>query len=279
MFVVFVVVFIILAAAAYLYVQHHSFSSMVWKEVRELAGDPPNALETVVDPAVLPVPLRRYLAHVIKGGRAPATFARMRHGGTFRRSADENWFPIRGEQYYATAEPAFVWAATMKMNPFVWVRGRDKYTEGRGNMLIKLLSAVTVADAAGPEMNQSTLLRYISEMPWFPTAFLTVPGIGYVGIDDDSFELHMTHGGSTVRGRFTVDAQGAITDFFTEDRYRDDDGNMLRTPWAIRYGECEWFDGMRIPVFGEARWLLPESEFPYARFRIERMEYDIPAPF
>jgi hypothetical protein len=279
MFIVFVVVFLILAAAAYLYVQHQSFNSMVWKEVRELAGDPPNALETVVDPAILPAPLRRYLAHAIEEGRAPATFVRMRHGGTFRRAADDDWLPITGTQYYATSEPAFVWVATMKMNPFVWVRGRDKYADGRGHMLIRLLSAVTVADATSPEMDQSTLLRYISEMPWFPTAFLTVPGIGYVSIDDDTFELHMTHGGSTVRGRFTVDAQGDITEFLTEDRYRDADGEMLRDPWRCRYGEYRWFDGMRIPVTGEACWLLPEGEFPYGRFRIERMEYDIPAPF
>lgn len=279
MFVLFVLLFLIAAFAAYLYVQHQSFSSMVWREVRELAGDPPRALEAAVGLAALPEPMQRYLAYAIVDGRAPATFARMKHTGTFRRSAEEPWFPIRGEQYYDTSEPAFVWSATMKMSALLWVRGRDKYMNGHGHMLIKPLSAFTAVDAAGPEMDQSTLLRYISEMPWFPTAFLTVHGLTYTAIDANTVEVRMTHGGSTVTARFTIDDDGAITRFHTEDRYREMDGTMLRQPWAGRYGEYAEFDGVRIPATAEVAWQTPEGELPYARFRIERMEYDIPSPF
>ncbi|MBE0643432.1 MAG: hypothetical protein IH600_05085 [Bacteroidetes bacterium] len=279
MFVLFVLLFLIAAFAAYLYVQHQSFSSMVWKEVRELAGDPPQALEAAVGLASFPEPMRRYLSYAIVDGRAPATFARMRHGGTFRRSAAEPWFSISGEQYYDTSTPAFVWSATMKMNALLWVRGRDKYMNGHGHMLIKPLSAFTAVDAAGPEMDQSTLLRYISEMPWFPTAFLTVPGISYQAVDENTVKLKMTHGEISVTARFTIDEQGAITRFHTEDRYREMDGAMLRQPWFGTYGEYREFDGMRIPVSAEVAWETPEGPLPYARFRIEQMEYDIPSPF
>ncbi len=279
MFIAFVLLFLIVAFAAYLYVQHQSFSSMVWREVRELAGDPPQALEAAIGIPSLPAPLQRYLEYAIVDGRAPATFARLRHGGTFRRSADEPWFPIRGEQYYDTAEPAFVWSATMKLNPLLWVRGRDKYLNGHGHMLIKPLSAFTAVDASGSEMDQSTLLRYISEMPWFPTAFLTVHGMTYAAIDDSTVEVRMTHGGSSVSARFTIDEQGAITQFSTEDRYREIDGAMLRQPWTGRYGDYAEFDGMRVPTSAEVAWQTPEGELPYARFRIEQMEYDIPSPF
>lgn len=279
MFILFVFFFLLAAAAAFFYVQHQSFNSAVWAEVRELAGDPPHSLEAAVDAATLPEPMRRYLAYAIAEGRAPATFVRLRHSGTFRRSAAEAWFPISGEEYYETSEPAFVWAATMKMNRFVWVRGRDKYMGGHGHMVIRLLSAFPVVDASGPEMDRSTLLRYISEMPWFPTAFLTVPGISYLAVDDNTVELRVVHGEIKVSGRFTINAEGAITDFHTEDRFREMDGRMLRTPWHCIFREYREFDGMRIPVTGEVAWQMPEGDLSYGRFRIERMEYDIPAPF
>ncbi|MBR9978411.1 MAG: hypothetical protein KFH87_10005 [Bacteroidetes bacterium] len=279
MFIAFVVVFILLAVGAYFYVQHQSFHGMVWEEVRDMVGEHPVALDVVRERDSLPAPMRRYLDWALPGDRAPATFARLRHGGTFRRSADEDWFSIRGEQYYATAEPAFIWAATMKMNPLLWVRGRDKYVDGRGHMLIRLLSAITVVDAAGPEMDRSTLLRYMSEMPWFPTAFLTVPGIEFSAPDDSTVELRMTHAGHTVSGRFTIAADGAVTRFYTEDRYREMEGEMVRMPWYGEYADPKLFDGMRIPTAAEVAWQTPEGPLPYVRIAIERMEYDVPLPF
>ena len=279
MFVAFVIVFLLAAFAVYLFVQHQSFSSMVWREVRELAGDPPQELQPVVDRASLPAAMRRYLDWALPSDRPPATFARLRHGGTFRRSADEAWFPIRGEQYYDTAEPAFVWAATMKLNTLLWVRGRDRYMNGHGHMLIKPLSAFTAVDAAGPEMDQSTLLRYLSEMPWFPTAFLTVPGIEFRDAGPDAFEAVLTHGGRTVRGRFTVAADGALTRFDTDDRYREVEGAMIRMPWYGTYEQPAMFDGMRIPSSAAVSWETPEGALTYARFMIEHLEYDLPQPF
>lgn len=279
MFILFVFLVLLAAVVVYLLVQHQAFSSMVWREVRELAGDPPRSLEPVVDRATLPDPMRRYLAWALPGDRAPATFARLRHGGTFRRSLVEAWLPIKGEQYYDTAEPAFVWAATMKLNPLLWVRGRDKYVGGHGHMLIKPLSAFVAVDAAGPEMDISTLLRYMSEMPWFPSAFLTVPGIEYTAVDADTIELRMTHGGITVHGRFTFDAEGKVRRFETGDRFREIDGKMIRMPWYGIYDGWGTVEGMHIPLSAEVAWDTPEGPLTYARFVIERMEYDIPHPF
>jgi hypothetical protein len=279
MFFLFVFLFLIAAFAVYLLVQHQAFSSMVWREVRELAGDPPQALEAVRDRAALPEPLQRYLDRALTPERALATFARLRHGGTFRRSLEEPWFPIRGEQYYDTSEPAFVWSATMKLNAAIWVRGRDKYMGGRGHMLIKPLSAFTAVDATGPELDRSTLLRYLSEMPWFPTAFLTVPGITYRALGENVFEAAVTHRDNIVRGRFTIGKDGAVIRFDTEDRYREVEGKMLRLPWYATFGEETEFEGMRIPASAEVAWETPEGPLPYARFRIERLEYDVPQPF
>jgi hypothetical protein len=41
-----------------------------------------------------------------------------------------------------------------------------------GRMLIKAASLVTLDDANGEEMNQGEMMRYLSEIMWFPSAFL-----------------------------------------------------------------------------------------------------------
>lgn len=43
---------------------------------------------------------------------------------------------------------------------------------GKGNMLWKLLSAITLVDFGGPEIDQAGLSRYLSESVFFPTALL-----------------------------------------------------------------------------------------------------------
>ena len=65
------------------------------------------------------------------------------------------------------------------------IAGRDRYADGHGHMLIKLASLLTVADGAGPEIDQGTLLRYLGEIVWFPSAALR-DYISWEAIDERS---------------------------------------------------------------------------------------------
>jgi len=46
------------------------------------------------------------------------------------------------------------------------------YRDGKGNMQIKLGTIFPIANATGEEMDQGSMMRYLNEMMWFPTAFL-----------------------------------------------------------------------------------------------------------
>lgn len=65
----------------------------------------------------------------------------------------------------------------------------------------------------------------------------------------------------------------------TDDRYREVDGRMVLIPWYGIYDRWGEFDGMRIPRSAAVSWLMPDGPLTYARFVIDRMEYDIPHPF
>jgi hypothetical protein len=254
-------------------------NSMIWDEIRQLAEGSPIDPATVAEVETLPLPLKRYLSYAIDRGRSNVGFARLRHGGTFRMAADQAWLPIEGEEYFHASEPGFLWKGTVRMNAMTWVSARDKYIAGSGGMLIKLRGALTLGDSAGREMDISSLLRYLAEMPWFPTSFRTVEGLTWREVDEHTVEAILTHGKYTVTGRFTIDGSGQITAFASEDRYREDKGKQIRLPWKGAYSDYREVHGMRIPHQAVVSWETPEGDFDYARFAVTSVEFDVPAPY
>jgi hypothetical protein len=62
--------------------------------------------------------------------------------------------PISGEEYFTLQNPGFIWFASVRPFPLFSISARDIYLEGKGNMLIKLLSIYTMGDSKGEEMDQ-----------------------------------------------------------------------------------------------------------------------------
>ena len=83
-------------------------------------------------------------------------------------SSGSPWIPLQAQQWYSVRTPGFVWYATLYVGPIPIVRARDMYRSGVGHMLIKVASMVTVADAKGKEVDHGEMVRYLSEMMWFP---------------------------------------------------------------------------------------------------------------
>ena len=89
------------------------------------------------------------------------------------KRTSQKWMPVVAEQYFTTRPPAFLWYATMRPFPLVWISGVDRFSDSHGSMRIKPLSFIPLGDARGPEMAQGSALRYLAEIIWFPTAWLS----------------------------------------------------------------------------------------------------------
>ena len=164
----------------------------------------------------------------------------------------------------------------MKRYPAVWVDGRDKYVEGAGNMLIKPMGLFAVVDASGPEMDTSALIRYLSELPWLPSALLPGPYLRWETIDDYSARAIIADRGREASGVFTFDDAGLATEFSTEERYREANGQFIRTPWVGHFDAYrEVAPGIRIPSGGEVGWVLPDEGYsPYVRIQLTEVAYE-----
>ena len=261
--------------------KHHQFRASAAADARAVLGQ---ALEGLGADALkarraqLPPPIQRHLAYAITP-HAPATrTARLRHEGTFRTGPEQRWFPISGEQYFSIAHPGFVWFAGMHVAPLLWIQARDRLVGGRGDMLVKPLSAFAIADASGPEIDQGAALRWLAESVWFPYAFAG-DAIEWASIDDHSARASLRHMGLPVNAVFEVDQEGRIAALHAE-RYRDlGGGRSALTPWSGRYTDYREFDGFRVPSGVEVTWNLPEGPFSYARFHITALEYNVTEPF
>ena len=264
---------IIILAASSVAIGNAIFKRKVNNEVAELFSKSKEAGSEVIteeDIRGLPEPVQRYLRYTGVIGEEQIKAVRLKQKGFFRQGA-RPWMPFEAEQYYTTDPPAFIWTVSMKAYPLLSIKGRDMYFEGKGNMLIKL-PPVTIADARGYEIDQGTLLRYLNEIMWFPTAYLS-DYIHWESIDSNSAKATMSYQGVTSSAILYFNEKGEMTDFVAQ-RYMDVDGKYALETWSTPITEYGEINGIRLPIKGEGVWKLSSGDFSYIRLEITDIEYN-----
>jgi len=254
------------------------FRRRVAREAVEMWGRR-GAPRSLVAACELPPPVTRYRARALGTRTVAVRAARLRHGGTFRPRLDGGWLPIRGEEHFAADPPGFVWWGRARVAPGLWVEARDRSVRGAGGMLVSVESTVTLADRTGPDMDQGALLRLLAELPWLPTALFDDRYVGWTAIDDRRAEARLRVGPVEVAGVFEFGDTCLIVGF-TAYRPRDDSGGQaVLASWSGRYGDYRVVDGLTVPCEVVVSWKEDGQDLPYARFQIERIEFDPAAPY
>lgn len=256
-----------------------SLDAMVRQEVEALArgaGEPPAERFTYDMLDGLPEPVQRYFRAALAEGTPLIKQVHLKQVGYFRPDPQGDWKPFRADQWYSVEPPRFVWQASMDFAPLLPVIGRDKYWYGQSNMLMKVLGVVPVVDARSPELEVSALIRYVSEMMWFPTALLPSERVQWAPVDADSAQLTFRDGDLTTTGIYTFDAAGVPVRFESRERYRSVGSGFSRDPyWGVGSAPSfrEVAPGIKITTEGTAGWSLPEGEYEYIRVKITEVEY------
>ncbi len=128
-----------------------------------------------------------------------------------------------------------------------------------------------IADARGGEMDQDTLVRYLSEIIWFPTAYLE-DYIQWESIDSRSAKATITVEALKASAILYFNEQGQMTDFVAERFMPVEDEYLLET-WSTPIEEYKEINGIMVPVKGEAVWRLSSGDFSYVRIEITDIEY------
>jgi hypothetical protein len=204
-------------------------------------------------------------------GKPMIETVRLKQAGKFRQGKDRPWMPVTAEEFYTTDPPSLVWNARFKIAGLPIIRAKDKYELGHGNMFGKLAGIFTIFDARGEELDQATMVRYLNEIMWFPTAFLG-QNISWEDVDESSAQVTFSDHGKSVTARVFFDGVGRLTNF-TAMRYREISGEFSLDPWStpiLDYGERA---GLKLPVRGQAVWNLASGDLTYAELAISEAEY------
>lgn len=232
-----------------------------------------NDLVSFRDFDALPAPVAAYFRFALQDGQARIRLATIRHEGQF--SLNNKWVPFASVQHFSSRPAAFVWAAKLKMNGLLNVRVRDSYVNGRGGMKVKMQALFSIMDAHDDaHLDKGSLMRYLAELAWLPTALLPSENIHWTPIDDNKALATLTDGETTVSLEFTFNERGEITEFYAPARVYSTKGETKEFPWRGRLWNYQDRNGVMIPLEGEVSWQMPQGNEPYYKGKIVDVEYD-----
>jgi hypothetical protein len=254
-------------------VQGLRFERRVARDARALAAQPPGAPAPLAPLAALPPPVQRYLEVSGAAARGPLRVVRVRHGGTLVMNPGGRPFPVRGRQLFSLDPPGFVWWGRVRVAPGVWVDGRDQVVAGRGNMLIRVASTFTVADARGRDLDEGALHRLLAEAVWMPTLLRDARHVTWAPLDASTARATLRVGDREVTADFHFGADG-LPARITALRWLDQEGKGVLTPWTADCSGYREVSGVRVPFRITAAWQLATGPFPYGRWEVEAVELD-----
>src|SRR6056297_387861 len=177
-----------------------SMNKMVTRETEEIFGAAKTSepvMITASDIQELPVPVQQWMKNTGIIGKPAITRACVKQKAMMKmKPQQQDWSVAQAEQYTTMNPPAFIWTVNMKMSPLIKIRGRDKFVDGKGEMLIKMNSIINVVNEEGPRMDEGTLQRFLGELVWYPSLALS-PYIEWEAIDKTAAKATMTYKGCT----------------------------------------------------------------------------------
>ncbi len=240
-----------------------SFNRMIKQEKAALFNSKTTDSSTISlkDLNGLPELLKNHLiqSHVL--GTKRTLNMRIKQKGKIKVDRNKDWMPFTATQYFSSLNPGFIWNA--KIFP-IYVR--DKFLNNKGEVKVSFLGLKTIAVAAGKEVNQGSLLRYLGELVWFPSGLLD-KRITWTERDAHSLNAVLTVGDLSVTGVFYFNREGLINRFEAK-RYFESNGKYTLEDWSAILDSYSTFDGILLPNRGRVIWNLKEGDFEYFNFEV-----------
>jgi hypothetical protein len=225
------------------------------------------------DLADLPIVVQKWLRRAGIVGKEKIHCLKMIQTGQMRLAENKPWMKFEALQYVNVDEPAFVWKARVKYAPLIKLIGLDQYYEGHGSMNIKLMALVSVVDARpGMEMDQGSLLRFLAEMIWYPTAALN-NYISWEEIDERSARATMTWKGTSASMIMNFNEEGDMVSSVAP-RYREEDGQFILDDWGGVARSYKKFEGIRIINQNDVVWKFKTGDFNWMQIEVVDVDFN-----
>lgn len=259
----------------------YQFSEMIEKESIELlqnieeANNSDDNKNRVED---LPLIVQKWLNNSGAIDKGEKRVVHLEQIGEMRNEPKSKWMPFLANQYINTINPGFLWTAKVQAMPFVTIYGRDKLINGKGEMLIKLSTLVTIENEKENEkIDSGAMLRFLSEICWVPSVALN-DCIKWEAINSTSAKATLIINNKSVAGVFNFNDEGEILSFETN-RYYGGEKEAKQEQWVVKMLSYKTFNAIKIPNKCKVIWKLAEGDFNWLNLEVTDMDYNSPLTF
>lgn len=254
----------------------YNFDRLIQQEISALSINIPSLSDKKVSAEALqglPLPVQKWLLHSGMVGKPFLQVGKITQEAAMRmKPRQKKWLNAKAIQYSRMDLPAFIWTVNMRMNRFLSFRGRDKFMNGKGEMLIKLNSLFKLVNAKGEKLDEGSMQRYLGEMVWFPSLALS-EFISWEAIDKTSARATMNYKGTTGTGTFYFNEAGDFIKFSAL-RFKDNTEGALRYQWVLKVLDYQTFEGIKVPSEMTATWKLEKEDWTWLRLKIVNIQYN-----
>lgn len=237
-----------------------------------------DAVVTEADLGPLPAPVQRYLRVAGVVGQPRVRTMRLRIHGRIRSGPAAGWMPLDVHQVSTFDPPTrfFYFDATMTRLP---VPGYHRFAGGDASMLVKVLGAVPVANDSGPALTKSETVTFLNDMALMAPSALLTPAIRWEPVDDRQSRAIFTLGANTVAATLVFDAEGRLTDFWSDDRGKAEAGGAVQgLRWSTPVHTFKRFGAVTLMADAEALWHEPTGPYAYLELTIDDIVYNESSP-
>lgn len=255
---------------------YYNFQNLVQQETNHLLSQNEiieNKIINESDLTKLPEPVRNWLRNSGAVGKPFISFGKVTQIAEMQMKPEqENWMTANATQYTTIDNPGFIWTVDVKMNNLLNFQGRDKFENGKGEMLIKMNSLINVVNEQGEKLDEGTIQRYLGEMVWFPSMALS-PYIIWEEIDDNSAKATITYKGTSGSGTFYFDFTGNVIKFSAL-RYKGNESDAKRHEWEMNISDYKIFEGIKVPAKMKSTWKLDKKDWTWLKMEVTDIKYN-----
>lgn len=243
---------------------------------RGLAATVPPPIVAEPELARLPAPVARYLRVAGVVGRPRVHHFHVQWTGRIRSNASSPWMPMTADQhsFIDLGTRLFFMTATRGGIPAI---GLHRFTEGAASMRVKLLGAVPLVDARGPEFTRTEAVTWFNDLCLLAPSGLLAEDIEWTPRSDTEVRARYPFAGHHIEATLVFDpATGDLVDFFSDDRpaLAPDGKHFVQARWSTPIERWSTVGGRRVPLRAEARY----GDEAYAEFVLSGFSDGSPAP-
>lgn len=241
-----------------------------------LSKSHPKQSLTEADLASLPAAVARYIRLSGAVGQPRVHNFRATFHGDIRSGPQARWMPFTGEQHstIAPASRLFLMDASMFAVP---IEAFHRYVGTAATMKVKVLSLLSMVDAAGPAMNQGETVTMFNDMCIFAPGALAGSSIEWLHSDVSTVRAAFRNGGNTIQADLIFNDAGELINFVSDDRSAGstDGKSFVKSRWWTPVSDYRAFGAHRLASRGEGQWDNPSGRFTYVRLAVDRVDYNV----